>query len=75
MRIMKEKEMCLTAICEGETRHKRRFLFFPKTLSGETRWFEFATWREEYQAKFEASSVCGTGPVIRYRWVPVGWAW
>jgi hypothetical protein len=27
---------------------KRRFLFLPKTIRGETRWLEFAAWLEEY---------------------------
>ena len=31
---------------EGETRVKRGFLFFPKTINNETRWLEYATWRE-----------------------------
>jgi hypothetical protein len=32
----------------GETRQKSAFLFFPKTINGERRWLEFATWLEVY---------------------------
>ena len=32
----------------GETRLKKKFLFFPKTLNGETRWGEIATILEKY---------------------------
>lgn len=31
-----------------DTRMKSGFLFFPKTIGEETRWFEFASWLEEY---------------------------
>jgi hypothetical protein len=34
--------------CEGECRDFRRFLWWPITLSNETRWLEFATVRCRY---------------------------
>ena len=33
---------------EGTTRIKKGFLFFPKRISGITRWLEFAIWEEKY---------------------------
>jgi hypothetical protein len=30
----------------GETRIKRRFLLFPKTIGDTTRWFEIASWKQ-----------------------------
>ena len=29
---------------QGDTRTKKGFLFFPKTLGNEKRWLEFASW-------------------------------
>jgi hypothetical protein len=29
-------------------RIKKRFLLIPKTIDGETRWFQFAKWEENY---------------------------
>jgi len=31
----------------GDKRIKKRFLIFPKTILGETRWWEFAQWEQE----------------------------
>lgn len=31
----------------GSNRARFSFLFFPKTIGGETRWLEFARWGEE----------------------------
>lgn len=32
---------------EGKTRTEKRFLIFPLTISGETRWLEMAKWEEK----------------------------
>ena len=34
----------------GDTRTKRHFLVFPKSIRGERRWLEFATWVDERQS-------------------------
>jgi hypothetical protein len=39
----------------GEARRRRAFLFFPKTIENQTRWFEFATWQENFRV-----SICDT---------------
>jgi hypothetical protein len=31
----------------GDVRMKTRFLFFPKTINNELRWFEVCSWEEE----------------------------
>jgi len=33
---------------EGQRRIKSQFLLFPKTIRGETRWLEFASWEEAF---------------------------
>ena len=44
---------------EGSVRHKRRFLFFPKTIRQEkvivTRWLEMATWTEVWHFTYYAT--------------------
>lgn len=32
----------------GQLRERTWFLIFPKTINGETRWLEKATWTEKY---------------------------
>jgi hypothetical protein len=32
----------------GDRRLRTAFLFFPKTINGETRWLETASWIEKY---------------------------
>ncbi len=39
---------------DGDTRVRRGFLLFPKTISGETRWLEWARWQERYEASYES---------------------
>lgn len=34
----------------NDTRVRRRFLFFPRTLEGTTRWLERAVWLERYES-------------------------
>ncbi len=34
--------------CHGNLRIKKKFLWFPKTIKQETRWFEVATWEQLY---------------------------
>jgi hypothetical protein len=33
---------------EGSVRIKKKFLFFPKRIRGETRWLMVAEWQEKY---------------------------
>ena len=49
----------------GDTRIKRRFLFFPKRIGKDERWLEFATWEEEY---FYSSSL-GYGGWFVEKWI------
>jgi hypothetical protein len=37
----------------GDRRIRARFLFWPKTILGETRWLEWAKWEEEYATRLE----------------------
>lgn len=47
----------------GATRINGGWCIFPKTIGGETRWMEWATWDEEYKS-------CKGGR----HWVAVRWA-
>jgi hypothetical protein len=51
----------------GDLRVKRGFLFFPKWINGEWRWFEFAAWEEIY-APVEHSERLDWSP---YSWITV----
>jgi len=33
----------------GATRYVKRFLWWPKTIGAQTRWLEWATWKEVYR--------------------------
>lgn len=37
----------------GDTRIRAKFLLLPKTVNGETRWLEKATWLEEYDGSWK----------------------
>ena len=50
----------------GDFRDRGAFLFFPKTINGQTRWLEFATWTE----KFVDATYCTDGTVY---WLPIRW--
>jgi hypothetical protein len=39
----------------GDTRIRRRFLWFPKCIGGEWRWFEYASWREVFREGLDLS--------------------
>lgn len=49
----------------GEYRYKSGFLFFPKRIKDETRWLEFAKWKEEYQQSII------TGKQYKYNWIGI----
>lgn len=57
----------------GDTRVVRKFLLFPKSLSGETRWLEKAN---IIQKLIESCHPCvGVGaPVHCERWIDVDWS-
>ena len=46
-----------TELVAGETRNRKIFLFFPKTLRGETRWLETAVIVEMYSHHSKWSSL------------------
>lgn len=48
----------------GDKRERTGFLYLPKTIGLETRWLEFASWREEYFP---------TGYVGDSAWYPFEW--
>lgn len=50
----------------GTFRERKKFLWFPKTINGETRWLEVSRWQEEFRI------ITGYAPYI-YRWVPIHW--
>lgn len=42
----------------GDKRAREGFLFFPKTIYSERRWWEYAKWLEERDNLFEWYPVC-----------------
>ncbi len=50
-----------------EKRVVRRFLFFPKSLNGETRWWEFAFIRQNYVTPR------ALGHLFNSHWEDLGW--
>ena len=54
---------------EGDLRSRTAFLFFPKTIEGQTRWLEKASWTERYQWIW-TTSFSGS---YWYGWVPISW--
>jgi hypothetical protein len=49
---------------EGDVRVRTRFLIFPKTIYVWTRWWERATWKEQYTT---------TAMGARRYWKPIEW--
>lgn len=49
----------------GDHRYKSGFLFFPKRILNETRWLEFAKWKEEYWLYVSSPN--------KYKWVGTRW--
>ena len=41
----------------GETRVIKMFLLFPKTIYGEMRWLEVATWKEQLNSDFKWNAI------------------
>lgn len=39
------------SVTTNEKRTVSEFLFWPKTIDGETRWFTYEKWEEKYQPK------------------------
>lgn len=54
----------------GDKRTRKKFLFLPKTIAGETRWLESAEFEEEYVTIVVASK---SGPTQKERWVETKW--
>ena len=58
----------------GATRMRTRFLFFHKTINGETRWFEWATWVEKYTLYGDSAEERDQGTFLLVGfWEPVRW--
>jgi len=56
-----KKELCI-----GDARIKKRFLLFPKSINGEVRWFEKATYTQKYETVYSEGCVW-------YAWVNTEW--
>ncbi len=55
----------------GATKQKVKFLFFPLTLEGETRWLEFAKIKFEYKESYTID--CIGVPHKKYYWGAIEW--
>ena len=55
---------------EGQIRRKKRFLFGPKTICGETRWLEVAGWGEECQKVVKSIGLVNYHALV---WEPIHW--
>lgn len=64
----------------GETRKRRKFLWWPKTINGETRWLEVARWEEVYGRDYppDHPDACDQPRLMAvergwnaFRWLPV----
>jgi hypothetical protein len=54
----------------GDVRYKKAFLFFPRRIGDETRWFEEVTWVEEFQRTL----ISGSQAIVPFeRWVATKW--
>jgi len=52
---------------DGDQRECSAFLFFPKTINGETRWLERARWLQVYtQEEDDLGPYCGRWSAIRW---------
>jgi len=64
---------------DGETRYVTKFLFFPLTLNGETRWLEIASLCERFDYGYARyPDVRGIEPnPVKYaaygKWVKISW--
>jgi hypothetical protein len=61
-----KKKDCGISPNVGDNRARRGFLFFPKTIDGETRWLEYAYWVQTLVKR----NIWGNGR--RHFWDPVG---
>jgi hypothetical protein len=52
---------------EGDLRVRKGFLIFPKCIAGETRWLEYAIWRERFCEPYSYDAID-----LSY-WVGVRW--
>ena len=62
----------------GARRTKCRFLWWPKTIGGETRWLEHAEWEQvwaEYLSWDCGPGAPALGPITRVGWRDVKWVW
>ena len=61
----------------GDRRERNRFLWFPKSISGETRWLEHGQWIEEYYCRVTYEGPPGGAPSLTERtitkWREVSW--
>lgn len=51
----------------GEVRESNGFLFLPKKINGETRWLEFARWKEMVNFRYDTSGA------VRFHWQAFSW--
>lgn len=59
----------------GDTRIKKRFLLFPKSINGITKWLEVASWMQEYKAwyRMEYQEIIGMVEVPKNYWTDIEW--
>lgn len=54
----------------GETRIRKAFLIFPRTIHNEMRWLEIVSWEEEFHVS--SSSIIDSGGGVGY-WESLRW--
>ena len=55
---------------DGEIRTKSKFLWFPKHIDGDFRWFEYATWEDRYYSSYTTDGrPVSDGTWFAKRWI------
>lgn len=58
----------------GDKRVSSGFLWLPKTIDGETRWLEKATWKEEYNEYWLVTGLSNSNSFFHdYSWDDIEW--
>lgn len=60
---------------ESSTRRiKTKFLFFPKTIDGKTKWLTKASWYEEFKNEIDQEAMdSGSMNILTFVWKPFKW--
>lgn len=57
----------------NKKRTKNKFLWFPLSINGETRWLEKASWKEQVKERLHSSDPYGYDFDEIYLWEPIKW--